>query len=105
MQGLGDAIAKVTDALGIPKCDGCKKRQEKLNSLVPFGYQLTKDEEAYLTEVFSWYNGLPIPLDKVPDIRRCEDIWLRLYNVKTGSCRSCGSTYQNNYMNKLKALL
>lgn len=34
--GLGDTIAKVTDALHIPKCGGCKKRQAKLNKLVPY---------------------------------------------------------------------
>lgn len=33
--GLGDIIAGVTSALGIPPCEGCKKRQEKLNRLFP----------------------------------------------------------------------
>ena len=36
MRGAGDVIAAVTDALGIPKCGGCAKRQEKLNELFPF---------------------------------------------------------------------
>lgn len=36
MRGLGDAIAKVTNALHIPQCGGCKKRQAALNKLVPF---------------------------------------------------------------------
>ena len=31
-----DSIAKVTDAIGIPKCGGCAKRQEWLNRLVPY---------------------------------------------------------------------
>lgn len=30
---LGDAIAKVTSAVGIKPCGGCKKRQAKLNEL------------------------------------------------------------------------
>jgi len=37
-RGLGDVVAKVASALGIkqkPGC-GCKRRQEKLNKLVPF---------------------------------------------------------------------
>ena len=34
--GLGDTIAKVTDKLGIPKCGGCKRRQKKLNKLMPY---------------------------------------------------------------------
>ena len=35
-RGIGDTIAKVTDALHIPKCGGCKKRQAKLNKLIPY---------------------------------------------------------------------
>lgn len=36
-RGLGDTIAKVTKAIGIKPCGGCKKRQEKLNELFPYG--------------------------------------------------------------------
>lgn len=36
-EGLGDTIAKITSAFGIKPCGGCKKRQEKLNKLVPYG--------------------------------------------------------------------
>jgi hypothetical protein len=36
-KGLGDTIAKITTSLGIKPCGGCKKRQEKLNKLVPYG--------------------------------------------------------------------
>lgn len=46
MRGLGDAIARVTDAVGIPKCGACAKRQEILNKLVPFA----KPEDAPKTE-------------------------------------------------------
>lgn len=35
-RGLGDTIAKITSAVGIKPCGGCKKRQEKLNDLVPY---------------------------------------------------------------------
>jgi hypothetical protein len=36
--GLGDAIAAVTDALGVRKCGGCAKRQIALNAIrLPFG--------------------------------------------------------------------
>lgn len=36
IRGLGDVIAKVTKAIGIEPCDGCKDRQEWLNKKVPF---------------------------------------------------------------------
>jgi hypothetical protein len=29
--GLGDAVKHLTDALGVPSCEPCKKRQEILN--------------------------------------------------------------------------
>jgi hypothetical protein len=35
-RGLGDTIAKMTHALGIKQCGGCKKRQSKLNKIFPY---------------------------------------------------------------------
>lgn len=37
MRGIGDVVAKMTSAIGIKPCEACKKRQEFLNNLVPFG--------------------------------------------------------------------
>lgn len=47
MRGLGDAVAKVAQPIAgaidavagthLKGCGGCKKRQEKLNKLIPFG--------------------------------------------------------------------
>jgi hypothetical protein len=103
MQGLGDAIAKITDAMGIEKCKGCEKRQEKLNKLLPFGVSLSGDEIAFLKGVYSWYNGLPIQADKVHDMKRCNEIHARIYNTK--GCKTCGSYYQNKVMEDLKGLI
>lgn len=36
-RGLGDTVAKITSAVGIKPCGGCKKRQERLNNLIPYG--------------------------------------------------------------------
>lgn len=44
MRGLGDAVKRVTDALHIPQCGGCKRRQATLNRLVPFGEKSPDDE-------------------------------------------------------------
>ena len=106
MQGLGDAIKVVTDALKIPQCSECEKRQSKLNRLFPFkkAQQPTEEDMDFLNDVFSWYNGLPIPSGKGEYIAKCEGIWLRLFNVTTEPCKSCGATYQNNYMKDLKRL-
>lgn len=35
-RGLGDSVARVTSALGITPCGGCKQRQAALNRLVPY---------------------------------------------------------------------
>jgi len=35
-KGLGDSIAKLTEAVGIKPCVGCKKRKNILNKLFPF---------------------------------------------------------------------
>ena len=35
-KGLGDTIANITKAVGIKPCNGCKKRQEKLNKMFPY---------------------------------------------------------------------
>ena len=42
-EGLGDTIKKVTDKLGIKQCGGCKRRQEKLNRLFPYGKDSKKE--------------------------------------------------------------
>jgi len=34
--GLGDTVAKVTKAIGLKPCKGCRKRQAKLNKLLPY---------------------------------------------------------------------
>jgi hypothetical protein len=36
LKGLGDTIAKVTKAIGIQPCGGCKERQEFLNKVFPY---------------------------------------------------------------------
>ena len=35
-RGVGDTIAKVTKAVGIRPCGGCKKRQQWLNEALPY---------------------------------------------------------------------
>lgn len=40
-RGVGDVIAKVTSAVGIKPCGGCKGRQGTLNNLFPFAHSQT----------------------------------------------------------------
>ena len=51
-EGLGDSIKKVTNALGIKQCGGCKKRQEILNRMFPYKSARHKEEhERQLAEL------------------------------------------------------
>ena len=36
MRGVGDAVARITGSLGVKPCLGCTRRQEWLNSHLPF---------------------------------------------------------------------
>lgn len=35
-KGLGDTVKRVTEVIGIPQCEPCKERQERLNELIPY---------------------------------------------------------------------
>lgn len=55
-RGLGDSIKKITEFLGIEQCEGCKKRQEILNDLVPYAepkakLELTPEVQAQIEEM------------------------------------------------------
>ncbi len=47
-KGLGDTVAQITEVTGIKKivgeCEGCKKRQAKLNKMFPYKRNLNADE-------------------------------------------------------------
>lgn len=106
MEGIGDAIKKVTEFLGIEQCPKCIERQGKFNRWFPFKnpIHLNDDEVLFLDNFFNWYNGLPLPIDKIDEVLKAEQIWLRVFRVKTGACKSCGSGYQNNYIKDLRKL-
>ena len=44
-RGLGDTVAKITSALGVRPCGGCKSRRDKLNKLIPYKQQQRRQGE------------------------------------------------------------
>tara|TARA_Y100001973_G_C5160456_1_gene313218 strand:+ start:289 stop:729 length:441 start_codon:yes stop_codon:yes gene_type:complete len=48
-RGLGDTIAKMTNAVGIKPCGGCKKRQAMLNKAFPYK-QKSEQDDAEISE-------------------------------------------------------
>lgn len=54
--GLGDLIAKVTDTLGIDKCERCEERQSRLNRLFPWlkaSRDVTQEERDLMARINS----------------------------------------------------
>ena len=49
--GLGDTIAKMTKAVGVKPCGGCKKRQEILNKAVPYRRQVKVEAKQRLKDL------------------------------------------------------
>lgn len=80
-QGLGDTIAKVTEAIGLDKimpddC-GCEERKQKLNEL--FAYKL-KVVNCPTNEDAIWFNGLGDNLSNENRKRLCE-LYANTFNL------------------------
>jgi len=104
-KGLGDTIAKITEATGIKKvvkfiagedC-GCDERQDLLNKLFPYGDNpecLTEVEYEYLTIYFSKYPDQTKGTRPANILKRLYEINNRVYrqNKKPSSCASCVRT-------------
>jgi hypothetical protein len=95
--GLGDTVAKITEATGIDKlvqwvagedC-GCDERRDKLNKIFPYRKPncLTEGEHEYLTEFFGRYKNFVTSEDQLKLIA----IYNRVFNdtKKFSTCASC----------------
>ena len=96
-EGLGDTIAKVTEATGIDKlvhavagedC-GCDERRKKLNSLFPYAKQMSPEAQATFRDVL-------MPAYKrnrmtVKEQNVLLNIWSSVFGKRpaTSSCGSC----------------
>lgn len=96
-KGLGDTVAKFTQATGIDKlvhfiagddCN-CDKRKAKLNELFPYRQSqcLTEVEYNWLTEYFNTTTNEVTASKQM----RCLEIYNRVFNVKkpSTSCSDC----------------
>lgn len=105
-RGLGDTVAKFTEATGIDKvvkfvagedC-GCKERQEKLNKIFPYKTPecLTEEEHKELTELIPNMRVKVRPSDQLAFLK----IYNRVFktNEQPTSCASC----LNDMLRKIK---
>lgn len=96
-KGLGDTVAKITEATGIDKLTkfilgedcGCEERKKKLNEWFPYKKPecLTEDEYNYLTEI----NITKKITFKPSEVTRVRQIYSRVMKVRLepSSCSSC----------------
>lgn len=96
-EGLGDTIAKVTEATGIDKvvkavvgedC-GCDERRKKLNALFPYAKPMTpEDKETFETVLMPAYERNTF---SVREQNTMLNIYQRVFGVKhvASSCGSC----------------
>ena len=96
-KGLGDTIAKITEATGIDKvvkavagddC-GCDERKAKLNKLIPYRLKVKEcltDKQREWFKEFSERRTLTIASK---DIDKIETIYSHLFNCKYKVCRTC----------------
>lgn len=101
IKGLGDAIATVTDALGIEQCEGCKNRQERLNKILPFGTKdLTDEQKEYLQNFFESQHDELTPNQQ----KELIGIYFDVYQLKPFTpCTGCSGVWKS-IIKKLKKL-
>ena len=101
IQGLGDVIAKVTTAVGIEPCEGCKERQFTLNRL--FNFKKVKSEmtaeDKILFAIFMESKG-----QRVIDGKRTEltfenieflnTLYLYYFGLDNSNCPTCSKVHE-----------
>ena len=83
--GMGDIIAKVTDTLGINKCQKCEERQSRLNRLFPWiktSRDITQEEKELMIRINN--NSL---IDN--DMNNLFNLYNELLNSELSVCIDC----------------
>ena len=99
-KGLGDTVAKITKAIGIEPCPGCKKRQEKLNKIFPYqkGTMTDEQREAYIKVK-----------DKTTlqneDLNVIQNTYNAVFQTNVKPCRSCSYQTWKVLIDRLNEIL
>lgn len=83
VNGLGDVVKKVTNALGFKTCDACEKRRQKLNAMFPFLKRVKRN----LTEEEIEYVQTTKANKKVSDIQAFFKLYNDVFNDKRKPCQ------------------
>ena len=87
IEGLGDVVKKITNALGIETCDACEERRKKWNEMFPFTKQageLSENDIAFLKRI-RFLNTIGSE-----DINYIFDLHNRVFNRRTKPCHCSG---------------
>jgi hypothetical protein len=94
IRGAGDAISKVTKAIGIKECDGCVARKDVLNlaSMFPFKkvVKMGEDDKEWFALFLQRLN--PKQLNN-EDALYLLSIYERTFFKKIEPCNTCGGVY------------
>lgn len=91
IEGLGDLISRVTKALGIEECDGCKERKKLLNNAFPFlkpaFEKLTEADIIMMIELNSTGNQIV----KSETVDKIYEFYNRIFSAKKkrSNCSGC----------------
>ena len=104
INGLGDLISRVTKALGIDECDGCKERKRLLNDTYPFlkpRYEkVTEADVIMMIELNSAGNQIV----KSETVDKIYEFYNRLFNAKKkrSNCPGCLKVMLDQINSKLE---
>ena len=104
INGLGDLISRVTKALGIEECDGCKYRKKLLNDAYPFlkpaFEKVTEADVIMMIELNSAGNQIV----KSETVDKIYEFYNRLFNAKKkrSNCSGCLKVMLDQINSKLE---
>ena len=101
-KGLGDTVAQITEVTGIKKlvgdCEGCNKRQAKLNKLFPYKRNLNESERKEWEDFLNRKEQTKINKTQAKMIVRILKDCLAM-SVKP--CYTCGVSTWKTWINKI----
>ena len=96
IRGAGDAIGKVTQAIGIEECEGCSKRKDVLNLVTMFPFKkvtkMTNEDKEIFKAFLERKEQKTITTDEAKTIL---DLYANSFHKRIEPCNTCGGVYSS----------
>ena len=96
IRGAGDAISKVTQAIGLEECEGCSKRKDTFNLVTMFPFKKVTKMSDEDKEIFKKFlereNQKVITIDEAKVIL---DLYANSFHKRIEACNTCGGVYSS----------